>query len=90
MEVEGLKFRKLVNVRNFISKLASDYDAKCGKLNKSENLMTVECSGSNAKLYFEIKTERIRKPKVEKKEKKESENKKSEESADKQQEEKKQ
>ncbi|ARM77182.1 hypothetical protein B6F84_11720 [Acidianus manzaensis] len=70
IELEGLKFRELINVREFISRLAQDYDAKCGKLNKSENLMTVECNGNNAKLYFEIKTERIKKPKTEKKEEK--------------------
>lgn len=73
VEIEGLKFRKLVNVREFISNLAEDYHVQCGKLNKAENLMTVECNGQNAKLYFEVKTERRVKPKKEakKEEKKE-------------------
>lgn len=84
IEVEGLKFRKLINVRKFISQLADDYDARCGKLNKADNAMTIECTGSGAKLYFEIRKERIVKPKKpkqevkgEKKEEKKEEEKKS-------------
>lgn len=71
IEIEGLKFRKLISVRKFISDLAEDYNAQCGKINKSENLMTVECSGKESKLYFEIKSERLVKPKEAKGEKKE-------------------
>lgn len=74
LEVEGIKFRKLINVRRFIDEIAEKYNAKCGQLNKSENLYTKQCEGENAKIYFEIKPEKV-KPIKKEEEKKQPESK---------------
>ncbi|BFH74159.1 hypothetical protein SJAV_21030 [Sulfurisphaera javensis] len=75
IEVEGIKFRKLINVRKFINEIAEKYEAKCGQLNKSENLMTKQCEGENVKVYFEIKPEKIKPQKKEESKKEEEQQK---------------
>ncbi|BFI74292.1 hypothetical protein [Sulfurisphaera ohwakuensis] len=71
LEVEGIKFRKLINVRKFIDETTKKYEMKCGQLNRSENLLTKQCEGENIKVYFEIKPERIKPIKKTTEEKKE-------------------
>ncbi|HII73904.1 TPA: hypothetical protein HA332_05870 [Sulfurisphaera tokodaii] len=71
LEVEGIKFRKLINVRKFIDETTKKYEMKCGQLNRSENLLTKQCEGENVKVYFEIKPERIKPIKKTAEEKKE-------------------
>ena len=77
LEVDGIKFRKLINVRKFIDEVAEKYEAKCGPLNKSDSLYTKQCEGKGVKIYVNIKLERI-KP-VKKEEKQEKKEEKSEE-----------
>ena len=80
LEVDGIKFRKLINVRKFIDEVAEKYDIKCGQLNKSENLYTKQCEGENVKIYFNIKPERIKPVKKEEKQEEKKEEKKESES----------
>jgi len=78
LEVEGIKFRKLINVRKFIDEVAEKYEAKCGQLNKAENLYTKQCEGKDAKVYFDIKPVKIKPVKKEEKQEKKEEKKESE------------
>ncbi|WP_246252884.1 hypothetical protein [Acidianus brierleyi] len=70
-ETKELTFRHLINVRKFINGMSKKYDVKCSKLNSSGDVYTTQCEGGDStKLFFEVKKERIKKPKAEKKEEK--------------------
>lgn len=60
IEIEGIKFRKMINLRRFIDELAEKYEAKCSPLNKGEKEITKQCESSSAKLYFTITSEKIK------------------------------
>ncbi|EZQ01905.1 MULTISPECIES: hypothetical protein [Acidianus] len=69
-------YRHKVNAVKFIKEMGEKYKAKCRPLNNSENIYTTICEGNKTKISFEIKREKILKPKKEDQKKKEESNKK--------------
>jgi hypothetical protein len=67
-EYKEYTFRHLINVRKFIGEMSNKYDVRCSKLNSSGDTYTTQCEGDSTKLFFEVKKEKIVKPKKEKKE----------------------
>jgi len=73
VEVEEHPFRKLVNARKFVNNVVERNSVECTPMKKEGDVWIKECtSTSGAKLTFQIRQQRIVKPKKEKKEEKTS------------------
>ncbi len=69
IDSEEHPFRKLANARKFVNEYAERKGMECSSFEKKDNFWSKECSSqSGVKYTFEIREQRIVKPKKEKKE----------------------
>ncbi|BBG23523.1 hypothetical protein [Sulfuracidifex tepidarius] len=77
VDAEEHPFRKLANAREFVNTYAEREGIQCSSFEKKDNVWSKECSSqSGVKYTFEIREQRIVKPKKEKKEEGKKEEKK--------------